>query len=59
MKRHRVRRVRRRGIQKQALVVLFLLPSAPSAKEANRIQIHTDFSEADVVLAILNKRYAA
>jgi len=30
-----------------------------SAKEANRIQIHTDFSEADVVLAILNKRHAA
>src|SRR5215470_1521229 len=41
------------------LLVLFLLPSAVSAKEANRIQIHTDFSEADVVLAILDKRHAA
>src|SRR5262249_381284 len=47
-----VRRVGRKGIQKQVLVVLFLLPFAASAKEANRIQIHTDFSEADVVLAI-------
>ena len=41
------------------LLVLFLLPSAVSAQEANRIQIHTDFSEADVVLAILDKRHAA
>src|SRR5215469_1484929 len=41
------------------LLVLFLFPSAVSAKEANRIQIHTDFSEADAVLAILNKRHEA
>ena len=36
----------------------FLLSSAALAEEANRIQSHTDFSEADAVLSILDKRDA-
>jgi hypothetical protein len=36
----------------------FLLSSTALAEEANRIQIHTDFSEADAVLSILDKRDA-
>jgi len=36
-----------------------LLAAAASAKEADRVQIHTDFTEADAALAILDKRQAA
>jgi hypothetical protein len=41
------------------LLVLVILPAFALAEEAGRIQIHSDFSEADAVLAILAKRSAS
>lgn len=40
------------------LLGLFLVIVSSRAQEASRIQIHTDFSEADVALTILDKRNA-
>jgi hypothetical protein len=37
---------------------LVLVCAAASAEEANRVQIHTDFTEGDASLAILNERHA-
>jgi hypothetical protein len=37
---------------------LVLLSSAASGQQANRVQIHVDFTEADAVLSILDKRNA-
>jgi hypothetical protein len=41
------------------LFVLVILPASALAEEAGRIQIHSDFSEADAVLSILAKRSAS
>jgi putative zinc-dependent peptidase DUF5700 len=41
------------------LLGLFLLSAPALADEASRIQIHTDFSEADATLGILDKRSAS
>jgi hypothetical protein len=41
------------------LLLLVILPAFALAEETGRIQIHTDFSEADAVLAILAKRSAS
>lgn len=41
------------------LLVLFILPAFALAEEAGRIQIHSDFGEADAVLAILAKHSAS
>ena len=42
-----------------SFIGLVFLCVAGSAQETNRLQIHTDFSEAEAVLAILDKRNAA
>ncbi len=41
------------------LLVLVILPASALAEEAGRIQIHSDFSEADAVLSILAQRSAS
>jgi hypothetical protein len=41
-----------------ALLAPALLSTAALTEEANRVQIHTDFTEADAALAILDKRQA-
>ena len=42
-----------------ALLAPLLLAAGAPAKEANRVRIHSDFTEADAALAILDKRQAA